>query len=141
MVLCDKISSILLGDRRDEQVRESMQEIESLLKLSEFATYRISNGDYRLLRTSNTMKDFFSNKIELGEKCYKALYGLDKPCHDCPLLTGNKKVSKVGAHKYETSLTLASKNLPYHVLTLKNLREEESEQRYHPDLLINSYGR
>ena len=139
VILCDKIATILLGEIRDEEVRNSMQEIESLLKLSEFATYRIANDDYRLLRASNTMKDYFSN-IQLGEKCYKVLYGLDKPCHDCPLLTGNKKVSKVGAHKYETSLTLASKNLPYHVLTLKNLREEESEQRYHPDLLINSYS-
>ena len=139
VVLCDKMASIILGERRDEEVRNSFQEIESLLKLSEYATYRIANDDYRLLRTSNTMKDFFS-KIELGEKCYKVLYGLDKPCHDCPLLTGNKKVSKVGNHKYETSLVLANKNSPYHVMTLKNLREEESEQRYHPDLLINSYA-
>ena len=139
VVLCDKISSILLGDRRDEQVRESMQEIESLLKLSEFATYRISNGDYRLLRTSNTMKDFFSNKIELGEKCYKALYGLDKPCHDCPLLTGNKKVSKIKNFNYETSLVLENRNSPYHVMTLRNIHSEESEQRYNPDLLVNSY--
>ena len=139
VVLCDKIASILLGERRDEEVRNSYQEIESLLKLSEYATYRISNNDYRLLRTSDTMKDFFSN-VQLGEKCYKVLYGLDKPCHDCPLLTGNKKVSKIKNHNYETSLVLANRNSPYHVMTLKNIHQEESSQRYNPDLLINSYG-
>lgn len=139
VVLCDKIAAILLGERRDEQVRNSMQEIESLLKLSEFATYRISNGDYRLLRTSNTMKDFFSNNVTLGEKCYKVLYGLDKPCHDCPLLTGNKKVSKINEFNYETSLVLENRNSPYHVMTLRNIHNEESKQRYNPDLLVNSY--
>ena len=139
VILCDKIAAILLGERRDEEVRNSMQEIESLLKLSEYATYRISNNDYRLLRTSNTMKDFFDH-VELGEKCYKVLYGLDKPCHDCPLLTGNKKVSKVKNYNYETSMVLANRNSPYHVMTLKNIHSEESTQRYNPDLLINSYG-
>ena len=140
VILCDKIAAILLGERRDEEVRNSMQEIESLLKLSEYATYRIANEDYRLLRTSNTMKDFFDSNIKLGEKCYKVLYGLDKPCHDCPLLTGNKKVSKVKNYNYETSMVLANRNSPYHVMTLKNIHTEESEQRYDPDLLINSYG-
>ena len=139
VVLCDKIASILLGERRDEEVRNSYQEIESLLKLSEYATYRISNDDYRLLRTSNTMKDFFPN-IALGEPCYKALYGLDKPCHDCPLLTGNKKVSRIKNFNYETSLVLANRNSPYHVMTLKNIHQEESSQRYNPDLLVNSYS-
>ncbi len=139
VVLCDKIASILLGERRDEEVRNSLQEIESLLKLSEYATYRIANDDYRLLRTSNTMKDFFPN-VALGEPCYKALYGLDKPCHDCPLLTGNKKVSVVKNFNYETSLVLANRNSPYHVMTLKNIHQEESSQRYNPDLLVNSYG-
>ena len=139
VVLCDKVATILLGERRDEEVRNSYQEIESLLKLSDYATYRISNGDYRLLRTSNTMKDIFP-KAQLGEKCYKVLYGLDKPCHDCPLLTGNKKVSKIKNSNYETSMVLANRNSPYHVMTLKNIHSEESEQRYNPDLLINSYG-
>ena len=139
VVLCDKIASILLGERRDEEVRNSFQEIESLLKLSEYATYRIANDDYRLLRTSNTMNDFFPN-VTLGQPCYKALYGLDKPCKDCPLLTGNKKVSNIKNSNYETSLVLANRNSPYHVMTLKNIHKEESSQRYNPDLLINSYA-
>ena len=139
VVLCDKAATILLGERRDEEVRNSYQEIESLLKLSEYATYRVSNNDYRLLRVSNTMKDIFP-KAQLGEPCYKTLYGLDKPCRDCPLLTGNKRVSAVKNSNYETSLVLTNRNSPYHVMTLKNIHGEESEQRYNPDLLINSYG-
>ena len=137
--LCDKISAILLGERRDEEVNNSYQEIDSLLKLSEFATYRISHEDYTLLRCSATLKNAFPN-VTLREKCYKTLYGLDKPCHDCPLLTGNKKVAKVDDFNYETSLVLANRNSKYHVMTLKNVGKEEGEQRYNPDLLINSYS-
>ena len=139
VVLCDKIAAILLGERRDEEVRNSYQEVDSLLKLSDYATYRVSDNDYRLLRISTTMKDVFP-KAELGEKCYKVLYGLDKPCRDCPLLTGNKKASKIKNSNFETSLVLTNRNSPYHVMTLKNIHSEESEQRYHPDFLINSYG-
>ena len=137
--LCDKIATILLGEKRDEEVNNSYQEIESLLKLSEFSTYRVAHDDYTLLRCSSTLKDVFP-KVELREKCYKTLYGLDKPCHDCPLLTGNKKVSKVDDFNYETSLVLASRYSKYHVMTMKNIGKEEGEQRYNPDLLINSYS-
>ena len=137
--LCDKIATILLGEKRDEEVNNSYQEIESLLKLSEFSTYRVAHDDYTLLRCSFTLKDVFP-KVELREKCYKTLYGLDKPCHDCPLLTGNKKVSKVDEFNYETSLVLASRYSKYHVMTMKNIGKEEGEQRYNPDLLINSYS-
>jgi len=139
VVLCDKIAAILLGERRDEEVNNSYQEIESLLKLSEFATYRVAQDTYTLLKASNTFTNLFPN-AKSGEKCYKALYGLDKPCKDCPLLTGNKKVSELANSHYETSLVLANRRSTYKVMTLRNIGEEESEQRYNPDLLINSYS-
>ena len=139
VVLCDKISAILLGERRDQEVNNSYQEIDSLLKLSEIATYRVKEDDYTLLRTSSTMNSLFP-KLQLGEKCYKALYGLDKPCHNCPLLTGNKKVDEIAKTHYETSLVLANKRATYRVMTMQNIGKGEGEQRYNPDLLVNSYG-
>ena len=139
VVLCDKIATILLGEKRDEEVSNSYDEIDSLLKLSEFSTYRVAHDTHMLLRTSKTMSDIFP-KLEIGEKCYKTLYGLDKPCRDCPLLTGNKKVSQINNTNYETSLVLANLKSAYQVMTMKNIRNEESDQRYNPDLLINSYS-
>lgn len=139
VVLCDKIATILLGERRDKEVNDSYQEIDSLLKLSEFSTYRINVKDYTLLRASRTLYDIFP-KLSLGQKCYKTLYGLDKPCSDCPLISGNKKNFSISNRNYETSLTLANHNNLYQVLTIKNLAKDEGEQRYHHDLLINSYS-
>ena len=139
VVLCDKIAAILLGERRDEEVNNSYTEIESLLKLSEFATYRVAQDDYTLIKKSSTFSGLFPRAV-LGEKCYKALYGLDKPCKDCPLLTGNKKVSELANSHYETSLVLANRGATYKVMTLRNIGKEDSEQRYNPDLLVNSYS-
>ena len=139
VVLCDKISAILLGERRDEEVNNSYQEIDSLLKLSEIATYRVKQDDYSLLRASSTMGTLFP-KLKLGEKCYKTLYGLDKPCPDCPLLTGHKKVGELAKSHYETSLVLANRKSTYRVMTMQNIGKEEGEQRYNSDLLINSYS-
>ena len=139
VILCDKIATILLGEKRNEEVNDSYQEIDSLLKLSEFSTYRVKADDYTLLKASNTLRSIFPN-VKLGEKCYKALYGLDKPCHDCPLLSGHKKVANLANSHYETSLVLANTQSTYRIMTVKNIGKEESEQRYNADLLINSYS-
>ena len=139
VILTDKMAAIILADRRDKEVETSYNEIDAILKIADYGTYRVSREDFTLLRSSSTTKDIFP-KLQLGEKCYKALYGLDKPCHDCPLLTGDRKVSLIGKYHYETSLVLSEHNNTYHVLTLKNILQEESSSRYHRDLIINSYA-
>ncbi|MBQ6730516.1 MAG: EAL domain-containing protein [Bacilli bacterium] len=139
VVLCDKMAAIILGDRRDKEVESSYTEIDAILKIADYATYRVSHEDYTLLRASGTMKTLFP-KLQIGEKCYKTLYGLDKPCPDCPLLTGNKKEHHHGKNNYETSLILSEHYSTYHVMTVKNIYNEESSSRYHKDLVINSYS-
>ena len=139
VVLCDKMAAIILGDRRDKEVENSYNEIDAILKIADYATYRVAHEDHTLLRASGTMKSIFP-KLQIGEKCYKTLYGLDKPCPDCPLLTGNKKANHIGKNNYETSLVLSEHYNTYHVMTLKNIFSEESSSRYHQDLIINSYA-
>ena len=139
VVLCDKIAAILLGDRRDKEVENSYNEIDAILKITDYATYRVAQDDYSLIISSSSLKNIFPN-AKYQEKCYKTLYGLDKPCPDCPLLTGNKKTSHIGKNNYETSLILSELRNTYHVLTMKNIHDEESSSRYHSDLVINSYA-
>jgi len=138
VVFCDKIAAILLANRRDKEVESSFNEIDAILKIANYNTYRVSHKDYTLLRTSSSMKSIFPHAT-LGEKCYKALYGLEKPCPDCPLISGNKKANHIGKNNYETSLILSERNSNYHVMTLKALYNEESTSRYHPELLVNTY--
>ena len=140
VMLCVRIAAVLLGEKRDLEVSDSYNEIDSLLKISETATYRVAHDNYTLLRTSKTMNDIFP-KLTIGEKCYEALYGLKEPCPDCPLLAGKKKTVRLNNNNYEVSSILESrKSSPYHVLTMRNIHQEEGQERYHPDLIINSYS-
>ena len=136
--LCNKIAYFIIKERRDREVESSFLEIDSILKLSDYATYRVSLGDFLLLRASSTFKSLFP-KAKEGEKCYKALYGLDEPCQDCPLLNGSKKSMVIGKDNYETSLVLSARNTNYQVLAIKNLYTHHTHHRYHQDLIINSY--
>ena len=138
VMLCHKIADWIMSERRDREVESSYLEIDSILKLSDYSTYRVAKEDYTLLRASSTMKVLFPN-LKVGEKCYKALYGLDAPCPNCPLITGVKKECRIGRDNYETSLVLSERNLSYQVMTVKNLYTHSSHRRYHQDLIINSY--
>ena len=139
IVLCNKIASYILSKRRDLEVESSYNEIDSLLKLSDFSTYRVSLEDYTLLRASSTMKNLFP-QLNIGEKCYKALYGLDTPCADCPLKTGLKKSMRIGKDNFETSLVLSEhSNSSYQVMAVKNLYTHKSHHRYNQDMVINSF--
>ena len=138
VMLSNRISSWILTERRDREVESSYLEIDSILKLSDYSTYRVALEDYTLLRTSSTMRNLFPG-FKLGDKCYKALYGLDEPCPDCPLRTGLKKDMRLGKDNYETSLVLSERNLTYAVMTVKNLYTHKSHRRYNEDLIINSY--
>ena len=138
VVLCNKIASFILAKRRDVEVESSYNEIDALLKLSDFSTYRVASDDYTLLKASSTMKSLFP-KLKIGEKCYKTLYGLDAPCLDCPLLTGNKKGTQIDRDNYETSLVLSEHNSNYRVMALKNIRTHKTQNRYNQDLVINSF--
>ena len=139
IVLCNKISSYVLSKRRDLEVESSYNEIDALLKLSDFSTYRVNLEDYTLLRASSTMKNLFP-QLKIGEKCYKSLYGLDEPCHDCPLKTGLKKAMHIGKDNFETSLVLSQhNNSSYQVMAVKNLYTHKSHHRYNQDMVINSF--
>ena len=139
VILCNKIANYILSKRRDLEVESSYNEIDALLKLSDFSTYRVSVGENTLLRASSTMKNLFPN-LKVGEKCYKTLYGLDAPCPDCPLKTGIKKSMRIGKDNFETSLVLSEhNNHAYQVMAVKNLYTHKSHHRYNQDLVINSF--
>lgn len=139
VILCNRIATILLKEKHDIEVESVYQEIDAMLKLSDYYMYRITKEDHVLLKLSKSLQALKPH-AEVGQKCYEALYGLNRPCHDCPLATGAKKfyTSPKGKH-YETSLALETKQNNYHVLAVKHTHEQEGQDRYHQDLLINSY--
>lgn len=114
----------------------------SILRLTDHNLYSINRNTYELTELSDGLMDAFGD-IKRGDFCYKKLYGLDAPCHDCPLKAKGKMISKIGAKRYSTSLILERKKDEYPTLLLSPLDRDTGSamNRYDPHLLIHSaYG-
>lgn len=134
-----RISDFLLLSEKEENFNDTYREINSILMVSDFALYRIEPNSYNIISHSQHFPVLFPN-VKVGEKCYKALYGLEEPCAACPLKTAKKMMVELENNKYEVSLTLndRSSNLK-RILVHKVNRDSISTDRFDMDLLINSY--
>lgn len=85
--------------------------LDSLLLYSNYQMYTVNKTNHTVVSSSRSMgvnKDGSENV-----KCYKAIYGLDEPCEDCPLMTGKKK-----------RVAFDNKNYSYHtIISNKENRE------------------
>ena len=77
--------------------------LDSLLLYTNYQTYTVNKTNYTIVSSSRSI-----TSIKEGEenvKCYKAIYGLDTPCEDCPLRTSKRK-----------RVSLDNKNYSYHTI-------------------------
>ena len=140
VVLASRIGSHYLSSLASVHMEEVRREGRAILMISDYHTYRVDYETRRLVSYSDDMKKIFPH-IGMGEYCYKALYGRDNICDDCPLKTGNKKKTVVKKNVYETTLTLNERKGIGRSLLVHKLRDERDfEDRYDPTLLINSYS-
>ncbi len=123
-----------IADYADSKQNEN----ESILALSNMYAYHIDN-DYNITYLSNNMKKIFP-KIKVGEKCYKAMFGLDKRCRDCPYSAKKKKYFEIQDNSFEASMTLSDKNDKDGVVFIKHLEKDELVgDLYQEDFLVYSY--
>ena len=114
----------------------------SILRITDHNLYSVNRDTYELTELSDGLMDAFGG-LQRGDICYKKIYGLDAPCNDCPLRHKEKKISKIGAKRYSTSLILERKKEEYPTLLLSPLDRETGTamNRYDPHILIHStYG-
>lgn len=122
-----------------EDVVESDRRLDALLTYTESGTYETEKVTYLLRSISPSLRRLFP-KAELNTPCYKTLYGLTAPCPDCPLASGNKKMSLIKNKNYATSLTLNSKRGSLITMLMQRLKTGEAAyDRYDHDILINSF--
>ncbi|MCQ2771683.1 MAG: EAL domain-containing protein [Bacilli bacterium] len=84
-------------------IEGSAAQLDSLLLYSAYQMYTINKNTYTLLSHSRGLCS--ATKGKDGEKCYKAIYGLDAPCADCPIRHGKKK-----------RCVIDNKNYAYHTI-------------------------
>ncbi len=137
--LFQKLGDYELSFWQQEDFNETNRQANAVMKLANYASYRINRKNHALLGHSESVTDFFG-KPKIGQPCYKTLYGLDAPCADCPLATGKKKTTESGHIRFETALTLEDKKETAVRLFVRALRAgEEAVDRYNRDFLIHSF--
>lgn len=120
---------------------ERKQVNSSRRKRADYAYYKIDKKTYLLKEGSENLPRI-SKDAKPGLICYKALYGLDAPCKDCPLKTGTKRAVTRNGNSFETSLTLYEEDASEASLLVKKNRNNQAgyEDVYDHDLLINSFS-
>lgn len=139
-ILSYRIGDFFIVTHDEDKLGETYREINGVLMSSDYAIYRINRHNYCLEAFSSHFKTYFPN-AEIGEKCYKALYGLDAPCSTCPLKTQRKMISKSNNNNFETSLTINNSKMNLIRLLVKHVKfDDYSGDLFDKDLLINSFN-
>ena len=115
-------------------------ENEYVLSMSGQMMYKVDDN-FNLIYVSNNLEKE-NPKISLGSPCYKELYGLERPCHDCPARSLRKKTVKIGNYNYEVSLALNERRQRSRALLLTNIANEDassSRDLFNKDYLAYSY--
>lgn len=114
--------------------------IKNILMLTQYSTYKVDKYTYEIKSFSRNITSIFKG-VKKGELCYKAIFGLDKPCDKCPLATGKKAIQKYNKLRFEASLNLNKDNRSrYANVLLKVLEDkEDSQDRFNKDFLIHSF--
>ena len=112
---------------------------QEVLKLNNDILYSVNPDDYSLFFVSAALQSIVPN-AQIGDKCHKALYGLDAPCKGCPLVTKKHMVEILKRRKFETSVVLHNSEDKAEHLYLKPMeRNKNTSDLFSPDFLINSY--
>jgi len=143
LMVATKISDFYMSVRRVARFTDEAKVTSAVLKLSDFAMYKINPKTYQLTDISDGIIDALHGNVKRGDYCYKALYGLEHPCDKCPLRTSKKMRSRLEPWEIETSTTINMNERENDdvIMLAKRLPDENlpMENPYDPNLLVNSY--
>jgi EAL domain-containing protein (putative c-di-GMP-specific phosphodiesterase class I) len=144
LLISTKVGDYFIAKTRQGKLVEEQRLNASLLKLSDYCTYKVNPNTYELLDYSEGINDVLHGNLNKGQPCYKEIYGLSSPCDRCPLRTSRKMKSLLGNYTVETSLTLneSNKENSQKILLAKRIMDKDEDmmdEPYDVNLLVNSY--
>ena len=134
-VICSRLAGYFNQKEGADYVDVRNSENEYILSMSDYMMYKV-NDDFNLVYLSNGLKKAFP-KSEVGKPCHKCFYGLDRPCHDCPIKTYKKKSTTINKSGYDISLTLNDRKSP--LRTLLCARNDSSSEINTKDLFDREF--
>lgn len=143
LFISNQIADFYLTAQRRNRLHEEERITSALLKLSDYAMYKVNSKTFQLTGFSTGISDATNHQAKLGMLCHKALYGKDTPCEKCPLLTGKKMKSFLHPWNIETSLTLndTDKEKEDKIMLVQRMEGKDIivDEPYDSTLLVNSY--
>lgn len=137
---CSMIGNILNDYGNMVNVNHYRKNLENVLSLSNIKEYTVNKNNYRLYAVSNELQAYKKN-IKQGDLCYEAIYGLKKPCENCPLNKLKRKIVTIDDinYAYHTSNIKESKNfMSVYLLPVAETSTIMCKQRIDPILLLNT---
>lgn len=115
---------------KEARARTFQRQSEHILGISNYSVYKVDDTSLHLTYVSPNLRALFPN-AEVGEKCHKALYGLDRMCPHCPIreyakMEGEAETKlrgKVKNVEIETSLTLNDTKSHERTLLVERIKE------------------
>lgn len=134
-----QVSASIRENSQELRLKSSEDRSDMLMKLSDYMLYAIDKDTHEIVYTSETFTDQFGDVMK--QTCYKAIYGLEKPCPDCPLTSQAKMLRVNRSINYETSPAMSSDSDDIGRLLVKRVNEDAiNTNRFDVDFLINSYA-
>ncbi|WP_458457364.1 EAL domain-containing protein, partial [Pseudobutyrivibrio sp.] len=109
-----------------------------ILKVSGIRMYSVNRDTYELIRVSDSMNRLIPT-IDTSMPCYKALYGLNKPCKDCPLKHRKHMLSTIAENKFEIYPILLNTSDNTAHLILKPTEANEAAQRFDDETMLSTF--
>lgn len=112
----------------------------NLLALSHFKEYTINKNNYKIVSFSQDLKDSLKD-LEVGDICYKKLYGKNEPCENCPLGKIKKRITELDGIKYLYNVASVKENKYLVSMLLSPIKDNDnylSNNRFDPVLLLNT---
>ncbi len=136
---CHVLSGILkeIGARKSVDI--SNRRLKEVLKISGIKLYSVNKESYELIMASESLKRSIG-KLDASLPCYKAIYGLEKPCKNCPLKSGKHSIMNISNKKYESYPILQNKNDPTAHIVLKETSKEEGDSLINDETLLASFS-
>lgn len=123
-----------------QKLELAKNEADYVLAISKYALYRVDE-EYNVTDFSPNLKLVFPD-VKLGEPCYKCLFGLDKPCHDCLMKNFKKKVVETKKGTLQLSLTMNDRKNRNRVVLVERAADNKEvlPDLYNKDLLVYSFA-
>lgn len=138
MFFCSILSSSISNHLVLNDINEVKEREINLLKYTNIRSYVIDRRTYEVKSFSPSLKKDIPD-LELGQLCYKAMFGYDKPCETCPLLSKQKAIKNIRGTSYEVTAVLNNKINDTTELTLSAIdADARSTNQFDKDYLINT---